>query len=210
MTQTSVLPRYRCHKVIQAAKIIDVNLLDNGKSSLTLDGDILLFAERGYIEKHNPQPGGYFVLYEDGYQSYSPAGAFEAGYSRLPELGCECGDNQLEVKEREIEKIARLAHEVNRAYCAALGDDSQLAWEHAPQWQKDSAIEGVVFHLNGDHPPEASHNKWLEFKKQEDWKYGPVKDAEKKEHPCFVPYEQLPKEQQVKDYLFRAVVHAFK
>ncbi|MEQ9948114.1 RyR domain-containing protein [Pectobacterium aroidearum] len=68
----------------------------------------------------------------------------------------------------------------------------------------------MVFHLNGDHPPEASHNKWLEFKKQDGWKYGPVKDAEKKEHPCFVPYGQLPKEQQVKDYLFRAVVHAFK
>ncbi|NKI73553.1 hypothetical protein Dpoa2040_000755 [Dickeya sp. CFBP 2040] len=109
-----------------------------------------------------------------------------------------------------MERAARAAHEINRAYCAALGDDSQPAWEDAPQWQKDSAIEGVVFHLNGDHPPEASHNKWLAFKKQEGWKYGPVKDAEKKEHPCIVPYEQLPKEQQVKDYLFRAVVHAFK
>ncbi|SLM63505.1 MULTISPECIES: RyR domain-containing protein [Dickeya] len=210
MTQTSVLPRYRCHKVVQAAKIIDVNPLDNGKSSLTLDGDILLFAERGYIEKHNPQPGGYFVLYEDGYQSYSPAAVFEAGYNRLPELGGDVGDNQQEIENRNIERAARAAHEVNRAYCAALGDDSQPAWEDAPQWQKDSAIEGVVFHLTGDHPPEASHNKWLEFKKQEGWKYGPVKDAEKKEHPCFVPYEQLPKEQQVKDYLFRAVVHAFK
>ncbi len=128
----------------------------------------------------------------------------------LPELGCRCDDNQQEIEGRNIERTARAAHEVNRAYCAALGDDSQPAWEDAPQWQKNSAIEGVVFHLNGDHPPEASHNKWLEFKKQEGWKYGPVKDAEKKEHPCFVAYEQLPKEQQVKDYLFRAVVHAFK
>ncbi|MCL6401897.1 hypothetical protein EXT66_11560 [Pectobacterium carotovorum subsp. carotovorum] len=110
----------------------------------------------------------------------------------------------------ERRNIERTAHEVDRAYCAALGDHSQPAWDDAPDWQKDSAIEGVVFHLNGDHPPEASHNKWLEFKKQDGWKYGPVKDAEKKEHPCFVPYDQLPKEQQVKDYLFRAVVHAFK
>ncbi|MEI7375666.1 DUF2829 domain-containing protein [Dickeya chrysanthemi] len=86
MTQANVLPRYRCHKVVQAAKIIDVNLLGSGKSSLTLDGDVLLLAERGYIEKHNPQPGGYFVLYEDGYQSYSPAAVFEAGYTRLPDV----------------------------------------------------------------------------------------------------------------------------
>lgn len=128
----------------------------------------------------------------------------------LPELGGCCDDNQQEIEHRDIERAARTAHEVNRAYCAALGDHSQPNWEDAPDWQKDSAIEGVVFHLNGDHPPEASHNKWLEFKKQDGWKYGPVKDAEKKEHPCFVPYDQLPKEQQVKDYLFRAVVHAFK
>ncbi|MBQ4788065.1 MULTISPECIES: RyR domain-containing protein [Pectobacterium] len=213
MTQTNALPRYRSHKVVQAAKIIDVNLSGSGKSSLTLDGDVLLLAERGYIEKHNPQLGGYFVLYEDGYQSYSLAAAFESGYVPLPELGgCSggVGDNQQEVERRNIERAARTAHEVNRAYCAALGDHSQPNWEDAPDWQKDSAIEGVVFHLNGDHPPEASHNKWLEFKKQDGWKYGPVKDAEKKEHPCFVPYDQLPKEQQVKDYLFRAVVHAFK
>ncbi|UYA60179.1 Phage protein, Gp66 (IR5) [Pectobacterium sp. F1-1] len=127
----------------------------------------------------------------------------------LPKLGGCCDDKQ-EIERRNIEHAARTAHEVNRAYCAALGDHSQPNWEDAPDWQKNSAIEGVVFHLNGDHPPEASHNKWLEFKKQDGWKYGPVKDAEKKEHPCFVPYDQLPKEQQVKDYLFRAVVHAFK
>lgn len=39
------------------------------------------------------------------------------------------------------------------------------------------------------------------------WKYGPVKDPERKEHPCFVPYDGLPPEQRAKDYLFRAVVH---
>jgi len=40
------------------------------------------------------------------------------------------------------------------------------------------------------------------------WKYGAVKDADKKEHPCFVPYEELPKEQQAKDHLFKATVSA--
>jgi hypothetical protein len=38
------------------------------------------------------------------------------------------------------------------------------------------------------------------------WKYGPVKDPEKKEHPCFVPYDRLPTEQKAKDYIFGAVV----
>lgn len=35
----------------------------------------------GYLAKHQPEVGGYFVLYEDGYRSFSPAGVFEAGYA---------------------------------------------------------------------------------------------------------------------------------
>ena len=35
-----------------------------------------------YMTKHAPQVGGYYVLYEDGYASFSPAQPFEAGYVR--------------------------------------------------------------------------------------------------------------------------------
>lgn len=106
------------------------------------------------------------------------------------------------------EQIARVAHEVNRAYCQALGDSSQPEWENAPGWQRDSAINGVRFHIaNPDAGPDHSHQEWLKEKEAAGWKYGPVKDAEKKEHPCFVPYDQLPVEQKAKDFLFRAVVH---
>jgi RyR domain len=106
-------------------------------------------------------------------------------------------------------EIARVAHEVNRAYCQALGDTSQLAWEEAPEWQRASAINGVHFHLvNPDAGPDVSHNAWLEEKRAAGWKYGPVKNPEAKEHPCFVPYDQLPVEQQAKDFLFRGVVRA--
>lgn len=109
------------------------------------------------------------------------------------------------------EQIARVAHEVNRAYCQALGDDSQPAWEDAPEWQRSSAINGVNFHItNPDAGPDHSHNVWLAEKQATGWKYGPVKDPEKKEHPCFVPYAELPTEQKAKDYLFRGVVHALR
>ncbi len=107
--------------------------------------------------------------------------------------------------------IARIAHEINRAYCASLGDDSQPAWEDAPEWQKASALVGVDMHLaNPDATPENSHESWLAQKLADGWKYGPVKDAEKKEHPCCVPYAELPPEQKAKDYLFRATVHLMK
>ena len=41
-----------------------------------------------------------------------------------------------------IEDIARICHEANRAYCKAFGDDSHLPWDSAPQWQRESAIMG--------------------------------------------------------------------
>lgn len=112
------------------------------------------------------------------------------------------------MKKTQIEAIAKVAHEINRAYCRALGDDSQMPWHDAPDWQRESAINGVMFHL--DHPdadPEMSHISWLAQKKAEGWKYGPVKDPEKREHPCYVPFDELPTDQKAKDFLFRAVVH---
>ena len=105
------------------------------------------------------------------------------------------------------EQIARVAHEVNRAYCQALGDDSQPAWQYAPEWQRASARMGVDLHTMGDFGPEASHLSWMKQKLDEGWTYGPVKDSEAKQHPCMVPFDQLPREQQAKDYLFRGVVH---
>jgi hypothetical protein len=109
----------------------------------------------------------------------------------------------------EVEKIAKVCHETNRAYCQTIGDNSQPSWEDAPEWQKQSAINGVKFHLENENAkPEDSHNSWLKEKIADGWKYGPVKNAETKEHPCFVPYNELPVDQQRKDALFIAVVHA--
>lgn len=110
-----------------------------------------------------------------------------------------------------VEKIAELAHETNRHYCQSLGDFTQLLWIEAPVWQQDSAIKGVRFHLaNPDAGCSASHESWLKEKEATGWKYGEVKDPAKKEHPCFVPYKELPVEQQVKDALFVGIVRALR
>jgi hypothetical protein len=105
--------------------------------------------------------------------------------------------------------IACVCHEVNRAYCEALGDTSQLPWEEAPEWQRASAISGVNFHIDDPHAsPSASHDNWLAEKLRDGWTYGPVKDPETKQHPCCVPYDALPVEQRAKDYIFAAIVRA--
>ncbi len=109
-----------------------------------------------------------------------------------------------------IEQIAKICHEANRAYCQSLGDDSQPAWENAPDWQRSSAVDGVKFHLaNPGAPDSASHDNWMEEKRRSGWTFGPEKDPEKKEHPCMVRFEHLPVEQQVKDAIFKNIVHAF-
>lgn len=109
-----------------------------------------------------------------------------------------------------IEFAAEIAHNVNRGYCIALGDNSQPLWKDAPDWQKKSAINGVKAHLENDLTPEQSHESWLAEKVADGWKYGPVKNPDTKEHPCFIPYNELPLEQRTKDYLFKAVVDSFK
>ena len=109
----------------------------------------------------------------------------------------------------EIEDIARVCHEANRAYCSTIGDNSQVDWYHCPAWQRDSAIGGVKFHiLNPGASASASHENWLREKQAAGWGYGPVKDESTRSHPCFLPYNQLPLEQRRKDYLFKAVVEA--
>ena len=107
------------------------------------------------------------------------------------------------------EQIARVAHEVNRAYCEALGDNSQPAWEDAPQWQRDAALLGVKLHTdNPGASAAASHESWMAQKVADGWVWGQRKLPELKSHPCIVQFDALPREQQAKDYIFRGVVHA--
>lgn len=108
-----------------------------------------------------------------------------------------------------IETIARICHEANRALCAATGDDSQKPWEEAEDWQRQSAVAGVKYALESpDAPASAQHDAWCADKLRDGWKYGETKDAEAKTHHCLVPYDELPPEQRAKDHLFKAVVNS--
>ena len=104
------------------------------------------------------------------------------------------------------ELIAEVCHEANRMYCESIGDFSQQRWLDAPEWQRESAINGVNTLINNPGvSPSASHEVWLDYKLRDGWKYGPVKNPELKEHPCCVPYTKLPEAQKLKDVLFTAI-----
>jgi len=109
------------------------------------------------------------------------------------------------MNQKMLEACARAAHEVNRAYCIAIGDDSQLPWEKAEEWQRQSAIKGIETALGGANPAE-QHRAWVADKVADGWKYGPVKDPAKKEHPCLVDYQKLPQAQRAKDLLYTTIV----
>lgn len=82
------LPKYKCHKVVRAAKITAIAAdFQDGHCELWFDrdGKQSLNVGADFYERHEPRPGKYFVAYDDGYQSVSPAEAFEAGYSPLIE-----------------------------------------------------------------------------------------------------------------------------
>lgn len=118
---------------------------------------------------------------------------------------------EADLKENRIKWIAYVCHQANKAWCESDGDDSQKDWAFAEGWQRDSAIKGVKFRLeNPEAGPDAQHNAWSAEKVSQGWVYGDVKDAEKKTHPCLVPFDQLPLFQQKKDKLFSAIVDALK
>lgn len=195
------------HNKIKAATY---TLLSDGRTTICQ-----LMLENGYTvigtsacvsaENYNQAIGEKFA-FEDAVNAIWPL----EGYLLREKLHRASSSGNPPSNEHPLDKIARLCHEVNRAYCQALGDNSQVPWEEAPEWQRESARMGVDLHLMGDFGPEASHLSWMNVKVQDGWTYGSEKDVNKKEHPCMVPFSELPREQQAKDYIFRAIVHCFK
>lgn len=79
------MPHYRCHKEVHALKIKTIDILENGDAVImpAEEGFASFQVSADYVTKHNPQAGGYYVVYEDGYESWSPADAFESGYTLI-------------------------------------------------------------------------------------------------------------------------------
>lgn len=85
MSTDQEMPKYKCHKEVWALKIESIKQVDSdGNAEITpADKGFAPFVVEGeYTEKHKPHAGGYYVVYEDGYKSFSPAAAFEGGYRK--------------------------------------------------------------------------------------------------------------------------------
>lgn len=98
MSDRTKLPRYLCHKQVNAAKIGHITIapqvvggpvddkllacLPPGVHAITPGVELTAIRVTGaWFDKHKPEVGGYYIAYDDGYESYSPAAAFEGGYT---------------------------------------------------------------------------------------------------------------------------------
>jgi hypothetical protein len=83
MVKVKELPRYKCHKVVHALMIKEattvtpctITPVDNRYPPFIVDPKL--------FSRYMPSPGDYYVVYEDGYASFSPKKAFEEGYARF-------------------------------------------------------------------------------------------------------------------------------
>ncbi len=106
-----------------------------------------------------------------------------------------------------IDEVAKVAHEVNKAYCESMGDTTQPVWSKIHKWQKESLYDGIRYIVaNPKITPEQAHENWMKHKVDNGWKYGKVKDPKKKEHPSIKPYNKLDDKEKAKDYIFQAIV----
>ena len=91
MNASMEMPRYRSHKIVWALKIAAIKRDGDGEDRESDGSAMITPVEEGYgafkvdadyMHKHKPEVGGYYVVYQDGYKSWSPAQAFEEGYTR--------------------------------------------------------------------------------------------------------------------------------
>jgi hypothetical protein len=110
------MPKYVCHKEVWALKIANIVPAQMRLDSSPYDGKWLLIPEDKqygpievdhleYYVKHKPQAGGYYVQYKGGYESYSPADAFEEGYTRKTPVETLNARKATVIREIEIEAL---------------------------------------------------------------------------------------------------------
>ena len=118
------------------------------------------------------------------------------------------------ITKTEIEeRAAKAAHEANAVYSESHGDHKP-AWDDLPDdhWMKTSYRELVAVLAAGVKPKSAEeqHEAWMASRRRSGWVFGKVKDgdAAPPTHPSLIPFDQLPRSEQLKDDLAVRVVCA--
>lgn len=89
------MQRYRCYKLVDADLIVgsytreewpeQMAIPADAAHGIRLQGGEWVNLTTKEVARHVPEVGEYFVVYRDGYRSFSPAKEFEDGYTPLLE-----------------------------------------------------------------------------------------------------------------------------
>lgn len=79
------LPRWKCHKEVTAVKIMALEAHLDKSCTIAYDGGTVK-TQAGFMHRFKgiEDDLGYYVRYDDNYESWSPSKVFEEGYTRLP------------------------------------------------------------------------------------------------------------------------------
>lgn len=81
------MKKYVSHKIVEAGKIAAIEVNEDKSARIALDtGEMVKSSDQWYRNQTARKDGeelvgGYYVRYSDGYDSWSPAQAFEEGYT---------------------------------------------------------------------------------------------------------------------------------
>lgn len=106
MSTERELPKYRRHKQVCALKIAAIEIAQDGSAKIASAdegfGTLTVGPEYAGRFKGDDQDMGYYVQYQDGYESWSPSAAFESGYTKL------AADETPGISEQELYTEERL------------------------------------------------------------------------------------------------------
>ena len=130
---TLELPKYQSHKIVQAALISEIYHVDRNanetalKLQVGIDDFIVIHVNQQYVNKHKPEVGGYYIRYEDGYESWSPKEVFEKGNTLIKEK--DWFDRLKEEHTQLNEKVKKLKSFIDTEKFTELSDEDQSLLE---------------------------------------------------------------------------------
>ena len=76
------MPRYRCHRSVEAAEIVEVDAEDgSGSVRLTLANGSVASVDKEFMDTYRPRSGDYFVVSERSLAASIPATIFTAVFT---------------------------------------------------------------------------------------------------------------------------------
>lgn len=152
----AMLQQWKCHKVVQAGKI-SLMAADQEKGVLMIHAqpsNMPFSVPLDFLQRHSPEIGGYFVVYEDGYLSYSPADVFELGYRHVEPLGSSCGSVGGEAAADQDAKTVPVSNgfqwRKKPVIIEAYQLPEKLTLRGAPSWFNEATNNGTIRHFAFD------------------------------------------------------------